>query len=154
MANLCRYCEVPTEETDNPLADYPLKTTAKSAKMISRNDDEGLQALSQHKIENTMYKIQLHSHSKQGIHGACPIELLHAMYLGIMKYTCDHLFEQMGKESKLAGYVNGLSMLYGELLSRQSDHDLPVTKFSNGIRKGKIMAQEYPGILLCMAAVF
>ena len=154
MANLCRYCEVPTEETDDPLADYPLKPTAKIAKLISRNDAEGLQALSQHKIENDMYKVQFGSHSKQGIHGACLVELLHAMYLGIMKYTCDCLFEQMGKESKLAGYVNSLSMLYGELLSCQSNCDLPVTKFSNGIRKGKIMAQEYPGILLCMAAVF
>ena len=30
---------------------------------------------------------------------------------------------------------------------------MPVTRFANGIKRGKLMAQEYPGILLCMAAV-
>ena len=38
-------------------------------------------------------------------------------------------------------------------MSRQSDRDFPVTRFANGIKRGKLMAQEYPGILLCMAAV-
>jgi hypothetical protein len=39
------------------------------------------------------------------------------------------------------------------LMSRQSDWDYPVTRFAAGIKRGKLMAQEYPGILLCMAAV-
>ena len=30
--------------------------------------------------------------------------------------------------------------------------DLPKTKFAQGIVRGKLMANEYPGILLCMAA--
>jgi hypothetical protein len=30
---------------------------------------------------------------------------------------------------------------------------MPVTRFANGIKRGKLLSQEYPGILFCMAAV-
>jgi hypothetical protein len=43
--------------------------------------------------------------------------------------------------------------MISSFLTRQSDQDFPVTRFANGIKWGKLMAQEYPGILLCMAAV-
>ena len=39
------------------------------------------------------------------------------------------------------------------LLTRQSDRSLPKTNFSKGIQKGKLMAKEYRGVLLVMAAV-
>ena len=45
------------------------------------------------------------------------------------------------------------SKQYGELLLHQSDRDMSVTHFANGIKQGKLMAQEYPGILICMAVV-
>ena len=35
---LCRYCECPTEETDDPLADYPMKTMTKIMKLIKDHD--------------------------------------------------------------------------------------------------------------------
>ena len=49
--------------------------------------------------------------------------------------------------------INALAQEYGRLLSRQSQRDLPKTTFARGIRKGKLMAKEYPGILLCIASV-
>ena len=78
--------------------------------------------------------------------------MLHALLLGIFKYICDSFFSHIGETSKLAGEINALSKEYGALLSRQSDRDMPLTRFANGIKRGKLMAQEYPGILLCMAA--
>jgi len=39
---------------------------------------------------------------------------------------------------------------FGRLLSRQSDRDMPKTKFSGGIRRGKLMAKEYTGIILVL----
>ena len=38
-------------------------------------------------------------------------------------------------------------------MSRQSNRNKPKTKFSNGIRQGKLMAKEYTGVLLCMLLV-
>ena len=40
----------------------------------------------------------------------------------------------------------------GTFLDHQSNRNFPKTKFTNGIQKGKLMAKECPGILLCMAA--
>ena len=79
--------------------------------------------------------------------------MLHAILLGIFKYTRDCFFEQIGPESKFADDINAVSKLYGLLFTRQSVRNLPKTAFPNGIRKGKLMAKEYAGILLCMAAV-
>ena len=38
-------------------------------------------------------------------------------------------------------------------MCRQSDRDMPKTKFGGGIRRGKLQAKEHTGILLCMLAV-
>ncbi len=65
----------------------------------------------------------------------------------------DCFFEQLGETSQVTKKINGVSQEYGFLISQQSDCDLPITRFANGIKRGKLMANEYPGILLCMAAV-
>ena len=153
VAQLCRYCECPTNKSDVPLARYPLKTTAKISRLIRNEDDLALQQMSQHRLQNSMYALRYGAHNKQGVHGACPVEMLHALLLGLFKYTRDCFFEQIGETSKSADEINALSKQFGGLLSRQSERDLPVTRFANGIKRGKLMANEHPGILLCMAAV-
>ena len=79
--------------------------------------------------------------------------MLHAILLGVFKYTRETFFEHMGKTSKLAEDINGLAKMYGTLLRRQSDRSLPNTNFSKGIQKGKLMAKEYRGVLLIMATL-
>ncbi len=153
VKNLCRYCECPTPKTDYCLAEYPLKTPAKIQEMVDTADQEGLRQISQQLIQNSTYKLRFGQHNNLGIHGACPSEMLHALLLGIFKYVRDCFFEQLGPTSKLADDINGLSRSYGFMLSRQSQRDLPKTTFANGIRRGKLMAKEYPGILLCMAVI-
>ena len=49
----------------------------------------------------------------------------------------------MGKDSQLAVDVNGLATMYGKLLSRQSERDLPNTNFAKDIQKGKLMARDF-----------
>ena len=150
---LCRYCECPTDQTDQPKAAYPYKTPAKIQKLVDKNDEEALKNLSQQNISNAMYDIRFGRHNDRGIHSACPMEMLHALLLGVFKYVRDCFFEQVGATSKLADDINGYSKQYGALFGRQSDRDLPKTAFANGIRRGKLMASEYPGILLCMAVM-
>ena len=152
VAQLCRYCECPTDQSDVPLAQFEYKTKAKILAMTRANDVAGLQLLSQQLIENATYALRFGTQTRRGIHGACPMEMLHATLLGIFKYIRDCLFNQMGPTSKLAADFNALAQKYGELLSRQSDRDLPKTRFQKGIVRGKLMAKEFPGILLCMAA--
>ena len=153
VAQLCRYCECPNRHTDKCLAHYPAKNKVKISQLVNSGDVEALKALSQQNIRNAFYKIRFGSHNNQEIHGACPLEMLHALLLGTFRYARDCFFEQMGPTSQLAADVNAYARLYGDLLRRQSDRDIPKTNFNKGIKKGKLMAKEYPGILLCMAAV-
>ena len=43
--------------------------------------------------------------------------------------------------------------MHGKLMSRQSDRTLPGTNFAKGIMEGKVMAKDFRGVLLIMAAV-
>ena len=153
VKQLCRYCYCPTEKSNRPLADFAFKTIADIQALIDAEDFDGLRAISQQYIENATYKLRFGMHNDRGVHGACPMEMLHTLLLGIFKYIRDCFFDQIGPTSAMADDVNALAKEYGDLLSRQSDRDMPKTRFSGGIRKGKLMAKEYPGILLCMAAV-
>ena len=54
-----------------------------------------LKAISQQPIDNAFHGLRFGAHSVQGIHGACPGELLHSLLLGIYKYVRDCFFEQV-----------------------------------------------------------
>ena len=153
ISHICRYCHCPTANADDPRAKYPLKTQPEIQKLIEKGDLDRLQAISQQNIQNAWYDVTFHQANKCGIHGACPSEKLHAIQLGIFKYLRDIFFDRMGKTSQLAESINGLATMYGKLLTRQSERDLPNTNFAKGIQKGKLMARDYRGVLLIMAAV-
>ena len=151
--NVCRYCECPRNASDNPLADYPKKTVNSVGNMINAHDAEGLMRISQQNIQNAWYKIRFGFHNKQGIHGACPMEMLHALQLGLFQCARECFFEQIGPKSECAKEINALSREYGALLSRQSERDKPKTTFSAGILSSKLMAKECTGVLLCVLAI-
>jgi hypothetical protein len=157
VKHLCRYCHCPTNKADDPNARYPYKTQKQIQKMCEKGEVEKLRAISQNCIRNAWYRVTFHHANDRGIHGACPSEMLHAILLGIFKYLRDIFFDNCGKESQLSEdinvLINGLAKMYGSLFIHQSDRDLPNANFSRGIRKGKLMAKEYRGVLLVMAAV-
>jgi hypothetical protein len=151
--HLCRYCHCPTEDADNPLANYKPKTEKQIRRLCERDDEQGLKEISQHNIKNAFHGLRFGLHNDHGIHGACPLEMLHALLLGIYPYVRDCFFAQMGKTSETAVQINALSNLYGQLYTRQADRDMPRTNFSRGIQKGKLMAKEYSGVILLIATI-
>ena len=153
IKQLCRYCECPNHETDNPLARFSYRTEPQLKSLLDNNRWVQLQQLSQVGVPNAFHGVRFGLHNERGIHGACPSEMLHAIQLGIFIYTRDCFFHQVGKSSKAADKINALSCKIGVLLARQSDRDKPRTKFSKGIYRGKLMAKEYSGVLLVMVAL-
>lgn len=154
VKQLCRYCTCPTKKCDDPTANYPKKTQSKVNNLVQRGKTAQLKAMSQQFINNAFYPLRFGQHNDMGIHGATPMEMLHALLLGIFKTTREMLFEQCGETSQLALDVNGLSQQYGIFFQRQSDRDLPKTKFSKGIKEGKLMAKEFTGVLLLINVIF
>ena len=149
----CRYCHCPMDKMDDPRARYRHKNQEDIKKLVDNENLDGLKAISQQHIQNAWYKVQFHQANTRGIHGACPSEMLHALLLGIFRYVRDVFFEMVGKDSAMAEDMNGLAKMYGVLLSHQSERDLPKADFTKGIKRGKLMATQYRGVLLLMAAI-
>ena len=153
VACLCRYCVCPTDKSDDPNADYPHKTKPVILGLTLDKDFDKLKAMSQQCIDNATCAIRFGAQNSRSIHGACPMEMLHATLLGMFRCIRDCFFEQLGAGSKLATLINGFAQELGGLMSRQSDRNLPKTRFGQGICEGKLMAKEHPGILSCSSAV-
>jgi hypothetical protein len=51
------------------------------------------------------------AHNTEGIHGATPLEMLHALLLGVL-CTSGHVFEQTGESSHLSDEMNALATMY------------------------------------------
>ena len=153
VKQLCRYCTCPNGQTDDPQANFSFKTEPMLNKLFEQNNAERLADLSQILMKNAFHGLRFGLHNDRGIHGATPWELLHAILLGIFKYCRDCFFAQMGPTSATAEEINSLAKMIGALFARQSDRDRPRTKFAKGIMKGKIMAKEFTGVMLVMAAI-
>ena len=121
--------------------------------LVDRKDLIALKNMSQHTFTNTFWKLRFGLHNKCGIHGAMPIDMLHTIMLGTLQRTTACFFDQVGPGSMAAQSINDLSKEYGELLSRQSDRNMPKTKFFTGIQHGKIMGMEHEGVMLLLATV-
>jgi hypothetical protein len=153
VQQLCRYCQCPTGKTDDPKANYPYKTEPMMRSLLEQNKVQQLKALSQIGVKNAFHGLRFGLHNDRGIHGACPWELLHAILLGIFKYVRDCFFKQLGESSEAAHDINSLAQVIGACIHKQSDRNKPRTKFAKGILKGKLMAKEYSGVLLVLAAL-
>ncbi len=93
VANICQYCDCLTANADNPRVEYKFKTPKAIQKLIDKGDLEGLQWISHQNIKNSWYHpLRFHATNDQGIHGACPSEMLHAVLLGIFKYLRNIFF--------------------------------------------------------------
>ena len=155
VQNICRYCTIPTALTDEVAMPKcaKVKTLTMMRKLNEREDLEGLKKISQQFMRNAWHDLQFGMHNDTGIHGACPMELLHQILLGIFKYIRTCFKDQIGKSSKKADEINALAQVLGRFFARQSDRDLPKTTFCRGIFEGKLMGKEMSGVLLLMAAI-
>ena len=154
VGSLCRYCCCPTDDSANQFASWPYKTPAMIKELVDTQDLEQLKKISQKCITNAFYPLRMGCMDR-GIHHATPVELLHAVLLGHFLRMRDCFLEQMSKDKKGVTRleINTLAICYGGLFARQSDRDLPKTKFAKGINQGKIMGKEFTGVLLLMAAI-
>lgn len=152
VKHICRACHIPMDNADEYHQTYPFKTQTKIEKLIKQKNLNQLQAMSQHYLKNAWYPVRFSLGNDRGIHGACPSEMLHAILLGIFKYTRDIFFAMLGNNARVSGDFNALAKAYGKSFAHQSDRSFGSTNFTKGIREGKLMAKDFRGVLLNMAA--
>jgi hypothetical protein len=128
-----------------------LPNTAEDQALIEEEDHDALKELSQHTFMNAFYTVMFGAHNTTGIHGACAIDILHTIYLGLFLRVRDCFSYKLGR--RLLVRMSLMPLEYGELFARQSDRNMPKSKFNVGITGGKLMAKEYEGVLLLLATI-
>ncbi len=153
VKHVCRNCHMPMDTADSILLSYRFKTQTEIEKLVEKDDTEKLRSISQHNMQNAWHKVRFNQGNNRGIHGATPCEKLHQFDLGVIPRTRTVFFKQIGEDSKAATHVDALAIAYGHKFAHQSDRTIPQTNFNNGIKAGKLMARQYKGVLLIMAAI-
>ncbi len=157
---LCRHCDTPLAETINPNHRRNLFKKATFDRQNAANNFEYFTGISHYPgIVNAFHNIDM-GENIYNIHLASPGEILHMHQKGpMMRFVegLEHLIKEKGTESddvarnigQSLKRLNTLALLYGALLSRGSERDLPRTKFKNSLFSGtKKAGHEQAGVLL------
>ena len=95
VKRLCRYCNTPNEQSDDPFYKYCYVNQAEVEKYLTTRNLEALQEMSMHPLPNgNAFHALIYADDKRGVHGATPAEILHMILLGLFKYACSQLFGQ------------------------------------------------------------
>jgi hypothetical protein len=153
IKNICRQCICPTSKAAHAYRTDQLKTQPMIQQLVKSRDEGKLQRISQHRIWNAFYELRFGLHNTGGIHQATPLDMLHWMQLGQLKYSRNCFFDQTGASpSTLTKNLNAVATSVGFLIKRQSDRIRPRTMFTRGIQKGKMMGHEMTGLILVLVA--
>ena len=152
----CRYCEVPTADSDNPTANYPLRTKRGTQPLVDNGTDTDLQDKSQQRIQNAFYDLKFGSQHKRSIHGSSPAETLHQWQKGVMERLHGVFFSTdfINEGTQTAFALDIISARIGRRAKHQSDRDLPRLYFPKGLTSNAhLTAAEFPGLLLLLLMV-
>ena len=93
VSHLCRCCNVPFQETDNPEYKYKLNNHRRIMKKIENSSKDQLKNLSMHKLTNAWKDIEF-CDSERGIFGAVCGDIMHCLQHGLFSYLVKLLFDQ------------------------------------------------------------
>ena len=150
VKQLCRTCECPTAVCNSSKTKYPKRKAAKLEDMTENGHIEELKAMSQHPIVNAFHSLDFMTAGGRGIHGSCPGEILHLIYLGIFKYILECFYMQLGKSSNVIGPLDDLVEKIGQSLKHQSDRNMPRTHFMKLSTCKNLMGHEFSGVLIVL----
>ena len=134
---LCRDCNCPTDQLDNP--DYNCKFTLRSD--ILRMNEKELKELCYYKVIHNAFDMFHLGGDKTGIHGCTPSEILHQFLLGILKKLMTFVGTSLTNPvlKIIDTVIKYLSMNW----NRQSSKDHPnIQMFKDGLEKSHMTGKE------------
>ena len=150
VKELCRACECPTDKTGQSQAKYPHCKPSVIDRLVNAGKLMQLQLMSLNYLSNCFINVRFGLHNKRGIFCASPGKMLHLISLGWFKYCLEPFSDQTGKPGTISlKKYNSLCATIGQRLARQSDRDVPRTKFPKDFPSGAYhMGHEFTGCLL------
>ena len=175
IKRLCRCCNIPFDETDNPEFKFKLNKHKTIMDQVRHWDKDKLKKISMHKLSNAWTDV-LFCDPDRGLYGALCGDLMHCLQHGLFMYLITMLFDQKKIKTSVsvheqnAGQImsnrcafpeaycsdfDQLCRMYGKLLMHQSDRNLSRTHFhSSYVSTARKNANEMSGILLVYLMVF
>jgi hypothetical protein len=115
--------------------------------LIDRGDNDELQSFSQQYIPNHAFRNIDFGANSHGIYGATPIDVLHGLKLGIIKYLLEVFLEEDLNPAARHSLNEALNETLPHL-KQGGDRNFPRLYFPNGVTSLKnITAEEFLGIL-------
>ena len=98
IACLCRCCNIPFGETDNPEYKFKYHKHDKIMKLVNNKTQKQLKQYSMHKLSNAWKNIMF-CDINRGLYGALCGDLLHCLQHGLFSYLITMLFDQKKGET-------------------------------------------------------
>ena len=150
---ICRYCDCHYLQSDDPDVDYEYTNQEDIQRMYvpsCPDSKKNLNAISYHYVRNALHYVDCGIDSR-GIHGLCPVELLHCIRLGIFKIAAE-CFADLLTPNQLSD-MDKLLHAVSKQFQHQSYRLMPNTSFTGSIMNLKRKtADEWTGILLLINA--
>lgn len=153
VKHLCRYCHVPNARTDDPYAEFALKTKNEIQLLVARKDLVSLKGMSQHLMNNCWYRLRFSPHCPGNVHACTPLDILHWLQINKFTYIVQCFYEQTGEDSQLCKAIEAVAASMGPLFQRQSDSAATRTSFQKGLKPGNITGHMRSGIMLVLLSV-
>jgi hypothetical protein len=90
--HICRYCNVPYDQTDNPLFKASLTKASRIALFIANKQREKLIEIGYNSIDDNALHGLCFCDDEYGLNGSLPADLLHTYQLGILIYIVEAFF--------------------------------------------------------------
>ena len=153
VKRICRYCDCHYLQSDDPDVGYEYTKQGDIKEMYVASCPESkkkLNDISYHYVRNALHYVDCGS-DPRGIHGLCPVELLHCIRLGIFKIAAE-CFADLLTPKQLSQFDKLLNVV-SKQFQHQSYRMLPKTSFTGSIMNLKRKtADEWTGILLLINA--
>ncbi len=151
-ALVCRDCDCPTLQADNPSIRCLPITLEAILDANGEETDDHLKLLSHHRLDNAFHKVCF-GNDDQGIHGCSPPEMLHLYQQGLYKYALESFINSLTKEQCRA--LDQLISKISHSCHRQSDRSFPRFRFPRGVTNlSCFTAAEQVGVtLVCYLAI-
>ena len=158
LARPCRKCNIKGSQLADPTINCKKIKMTHIIKLILENKDEELRALNQYKVYSPFFKLD-YGGCKYGIFSACcPVEPLHSLESGIMKYLAEILFDVYMKTvgaARLDTLVQALTELAKQrFFSSGKDGVYPRLWWKEGLSTLKDLEAKYRvGVLFTISVV-
>jgi hypothetical protein len=140
--NLCRYCNCPFEETDNPKFKFKYTNMMDLKDKFHRKKYEKIKKkMGYYPLQDNVFFKMMYCDNNRGANGAMPSEALHFILLGYYIYAISAFKNLRNNEMTNSNYIFGAKLIdwtnqrckiIGFHLSTQSDRSLPRTHFPSG----------------------